>query len=122
MNSIDVLEEVIRLGTVYPNARYNNSPCLYTRGEVENGPPDKYGCIIGQALINCGVEKEKLEFFDENNWPKASAALRVLGIDSEHDEELDYIQCKQDRHSRWGYAVAQFRKIFTDARGNSDSV
>lgn len=47
--------EVVRLANTYPDAKYDNSGgCLYKKGKVTNGPTSE-GCIIGQAMTNCGV-------------------------------------------------------------------
>lgn len=111
----DVLAEVIKIGEAEPDFVYTDQPgvdydgtCHYLYGNTEG---EGRGCIVGQALLNLGVSKERIESFrneyaDEflpnvlglSNPDKDSPGLKAL-------ETLTNIQCAQDDGKPWGEAV-----------------
>lgn len=113
----DVLTEVIKVGEAEPDFVYTDQPdvnyggaCHYLYGNAEG---EGRGCIVGQALLNLGIPKERIESFREDY---ADVFLpNVLGIDSpgEGSEEyttlktITHIQFAQDDGKPWGEAVKE---------------
>jgi len=111
----DVLVEVVKIGKTEPDFVYTNQPgveyggsCHYLSGNDEG---EGRGCIVGQALLNLGISKERIESFREDY---ADVFLpNVLGINppGEVSEEyttlktITHIQYAQDNGKPWGEAV-----------------
>lgn len=111
----DVLAEVIKIGEAEPDFVYTDQPgveyggsCHYLYGNAEG---KGRGCIVGQALLNLNIPKERIESFREDY---ADVFLpNVLGINSpgEGSEEyttlktITHIQYAQDDGEPWGEAV-----------------
>lgn len=94
-------DEVVRLGTEYPNAKYittNYGTCYYNKGKVANGP-DAEGCIFGQALRNLGVPAESLTKIQSIN-----LVLEALNIEY---GGYSFMSCQrsQDLGCTWGEAI-----------------
>lgn len=110
-----IREEVIRLGTEYPEALYirpntkpnENQGCYYDRGDVQNGPPDKQGCIFGQALQNLDPE------FLQSKWAVKRIGISELlftlyGISC--PQSFNTCQGRQDDRNTWGDAIKAFQE------------
>ena len=114
----DVLAEVIKVGEAEPDFVYTEQPdvnydgtCHYLYGNDEG---EGRGCIVGQALLNLGIPKERIESFREDY---ADVFLpNVLGLtepDAGSSEyvtlrNLTYIQYAQDDGTPWGEAVKAY--------------
>lgn len=104
-----IKQEVIRLGTEYPQAKYIHptcrsfGPCYYNKGEVINGPEGKEGCIFGQALQNLGVtdKLDKLMGIRE--------LLSILDIPFSNELGSKFADCQyiQDQNCTWGNAISK---------------
>jgi hypothetical protein len=94
-----LVAKVKELGEKYPDAIYEKLPiemgpqrCSYSKGKVINGP-EREGCIIGQALVELGID---LECVKDNN---------SINNYFESCEEADWlcdVQDLQDRGKSWG--------------------
>lgn len=111
----DVLAEVIKVGEAEPDFVYTDQPGVHYDGACHylygNDKSEGRGCIVGQALLNLGIPKDRIESFREEY---ADVFLpNVLGIDSpwEGSEEytalktITHIQFAQDNGEPWGEAV-----------------
>lgn len=72
--------------------------CVYVNDEGAGS------CIVGQALIACGVPADELRRYDA----MGTAASIVVQDHSGNDTVAGWaraVQSKQDRHEQWSYAV-----------------
>ncbi len=115
-----IVHAVRRLATLYPNAIYiepdDAGACMYTVGEVNNGP-QRDGCIIGQALLIEGIAADASNM--ENMEVGAPDMLRQLvndehlaqdiaGIDQSTVRQwFGWVQSVQDGGVTWAEAVRQ---------------
>lgn len=105
----EVLQEVVRLGTEYPDVIYDSyGGCYYTSPRCGPGS----GCIIGQALQNLGWTVAELKQIEkEYEWSgkvsDMANALFPLPIDDSVVKMLQEIQRAQDNRVSWGRAVGQ---------------
>lgn len=113
------MRHVRRLAAEYPTAVYRRDRdlfgCRYTSGTVENGPPDGYGCLIGQAILAGYPETgEKLRSIDSRGECAASDLLR------EHTSAgwLAQVQLRQDVSLAWGEAVQLAASMYPSVAAN----
>lgn len=105
-----IKQEVIRLGTEYPQAKYirptgkSFGPCYYDEGKVINGPEGERGCIFGQALRNLGM-KENL-----NKLMGIRELLSIMNIPCSDELASRFTACQyiQDQNCTWGNAISEF--------------
>lgn len=114
------------MAKTYPDAVYepNVSGCLYKGGRVKNGPPDKYGCIVGQAMTNVGLEYEEhhctIGAIDVGSSSFAKLLNRPhfnshINSDSSYDIGfIDIVQEQQDIGKTWGEALNYAWNQFPD--------
>ena len=111
----DVLAEVIKVGEAEPDFVYTEQPdadydgtCHYLYGNDEG---EGRGCIVGQALLNLGISKERIESFREDYadvfLPNVLALATPDAYSSGYEalKTLTYIQYAQDSGEPWGEAV-----------------
>lgn len=100
--------EVIRLCTEYPDAVYMGR-CSYYTGDVENGPPGRCGCIVGQALHNIDWCEVLTKRADEG----IMYVLEAHGFEPSSDGLfIQQIQIRQDGQVPWGECLLKARKMF----------
>ena len=96
----EVAKEVRRLADTFPNFQYK-APCKY----LEEKDGEKVGsCIVGQALVNLGLDKDELSKYE------GESAYAVLNETCEVDsmnqlEWVDTVQDHQDYGRVWGEAI-----------------
>lgn len=111
----DVLAEVIKLGEAEPDFVYTDQPgadfdgtCHYLYGNAEG---EGRGCIVGQALLNLGVSKERIESFREDYVDLFLPNVLGLAFPDRDSpglkaiQTLTNIQYAQDDGKPWGEAV-----------------
>ena len=110
MNATNIVNEVVRLTTEYPDTVYkyvDNMGCKYTLGSecIE----DKTGCLIGVAIQKSYPKlTEALEELDSK--PECLGVINVmnyLGIEYNDKQKyfLSSIQQLQDTGNTWGDAL-----------------
>lgn len=105
----DIINEVLRLAAENPDFVYQ-APDYHpeeTRGTCVYIHDGNGSCIVGQALVNKGIDPEEIERFE--GLP-ADLMLSNLGIKEEADQGqtwLDQVQSYQDTGTPWGEAVEE---------------
>lgn len=102
-------EEVIRLGSEYPNAVYGTGTglCFYNQGKASDGP-EAEGCIFGQAIRNLGSE-----FNEDGTISRCSTKFDFPKLDRSNHKLFDLfqeVQKLQDYGATWGKAI----KVLTE--------
>ncbi|AWN04370.1 hypothetical protein PBI_GRAYSON_26 [Rhodococcus phage Grayson] len=112
INPAQIRWEITRLAVLKPDFRYfeaNNlegwETCKYVDEETGEG-----SCIVGQALMNLGVSKDDLSYYEESG---ADYVIRDLLKLSEKDIEFNKntlnwireVQLQQDLDHTWAFAV-----------------
>lgn len=121
---IDVAREIVRLGRENPEHVYEQTSdlgCTYVREISE----DNYegDCIVGQAMINLGIDPEILHDADNSMFSGGGASASTLIVQNrsvveEHDDvilnRIDTVQAGQDRGDKWGVAIKNLTEKFPD--------
>ena len=113
-----VVDKVREVAKERPEFVYRDQPgagadeCSYTSAAI--GSDEGEGCIIGQALMRCGLSREMLEEMQDG---KACGISDFLPVLIGHVEQASYrdprvrwmlvAQNAQDTGSSWADAVAQ---------------
>lgn len=103
-----ILKEAVALSEKYPKGMYCSSRvsatlsgmCYYDRGVVINGPTDKVGCLIGQAIQNVGLPI-----------PNSSVTIHNICQDSKYKQCLCKLQNSQDAGISWGEGLSNNKQI-----------
>lgn len=108
----EILDKIFEVGKANPDFIYKNQPeydgmqCYYIGANAEGeGEP----CIVGKALMELGVSKEKLSSF--GNEEAAEYLPDLLGITEVSDNDfrilrtIQVIQDRQDDNVPWGRAI-----------------
>ena len=81
---------------------------MYSVGDVEHGPEDTCGCLIGQALQRLDADPNVLDTFDRLTPTDFFADLfNADAPDTVYWQViwLDHVQAHQDNRYTWGRAV-----------------
>ncbi|AOZ63608.1 hypothetical protein SEA_WEASELS2_18 [Rhodococcus phage Weasels2] len=104
----EVEEEVRRLAKARPYFQYmppggHLDSCQY----LDEQDGQLVGsCIVGQALVNLGVDKEKL--LKQEGLPAYTVLANLCETDDKDAQEwIDYVQGRQDAGQCWEQAVYQ---------------
>lgn len=126
MRVIDVAREIVRLGRRNPDHVYEMTSdlgCTYVRETSENNYEGD--CIVGQALINLGIDPKIL--LDADNALIRGGGKTASDIIFENRSEaevydkdiltqIDWVQSEQDVAVEWGIAIKhltdEFPKLF----------
>lgn len=102
----EVEKEVRRLAKAFPYFQYvpplgEHSACQY----LDEQDGEQVGsCIVGQALVNLGVDKEKL--LKQEGLPAYTALANLCEEDDKDAQEwIDLVQGRQDVGQSWEAAV-----------------
>ena len=108
----EILDKIIELGKANPDFIYKDQPeydgkqCYYIGANAKGeGEP----CIVGKALMELGISKEKLSSI--NNEEAVEYLPALLGIDMAPPsdfhilETIQIIQERQDDDVPWGKAI-----------------
>ena len=99
----EVAKEVRRLADTFPNFQYvpPGPSCKY----LEEKDGEKVGsCIVGQALVNLGLDKDELSKYEgESGYMVLSETCEVDGMNQL--EWVDTVQDHQDYGRVWGEAI-----------------
>lgn len=124
MKVIDVAREIVRLGRENPEHVYEMTSdlgCTYVRETLEE---DYEGdCIVGQAMINLGLDPKILLDADNaliRGGGKTASAIIIENRSAveDHDDEIlariDWVQGNQDEGAEWGAAIRNLTEKFPD--------
>ena len=87
--------------------------CQNFTGKCSDG---SIGCIVGQALVECGFVKTTQ---DQDQWNDAAiAGCYIVDPDDDADEFefLDFMQELQDNGSTWGQALEEWENYCAERR------
>lgn len=120
MRVIDIAQEVVRLGKENPDFVYNSplksGECVYVSG-------GEGSCIVGQALINLGVDIDILKASDYalvelGDGDMASSVIdKVLDVEDDDSDLIYYIddvQREQDQRTPWGAAIVNLSECLEE--------
>lgn len=121
MKTADIAREIIRLGHESPDFVYDSNPggCTYLK-EVDGKLVGD--CIVGQALVNLGIDREVL--IDADNRLKVGAGKRassiIKGLDTDLNgyepllDVIDNVQQDQDDQICWGDAIRHLTENYPE--------
>lgn len=124
MKVVDVAREIVRLGRENPEHVYEMTSdlgCTYVREtseEIYEGD-----CIVGQAMINLGLDPKILLDADEALFRGGGKSASTIIIENrsaveDHDDEIlariDWVQGNQDEGAEWGAAIRNLTEKFPD--------
>lgn len=110
-----IKDEVVRLGTTYPDTVYKKPAGHHFCSYVWGATPSGKGCIFGQALQNLGFPSDRLEFVESIN------DLLLSFYERQDPETLSFpdatlvsdfttVQEFQDEGVPWGEAIRTLLK------------
>ncbi|AWN04365.1 hypothetical protein PBI_GRAYSON_21 [Rhodococcus phage Grayson] len=111
ISKVDLKEEVLRLAAEKPDFIYESDPnaeesCAYLAWDDDKA----YGsCIMGQALMNLGVDPVELSKYEGSDISAVVSALNDNEPPHYHRDPFDfwlsYVQGRQDAGYTWSKAV-----------------
>lgn len=124
MKVVDVAREIVRLGRENPEHVYeitSDLGCTYVRETSENNYEGD--CIVGQAMINLGLDPKILLDADNaliRGGGKTASTILIENRSAveEHDDvilnRIDTVQASQDEGTKWGTAIRNLTEEFPD--------